>query len=98
MLVEQLRAAAASREHVGFACGVLAERYELSPTTAWSLLQRLSQNTNTKVRTVASLVHADLDDGIAIQDAEVARTVNAQIAAAKPLLTDVVVEDEVDPA
>lgn len=87
--VEQLREAATGREHVGFACGVLAERYRLSPEAAWLLVRRVSQNTNTRAKDVARLVRADLDGGVTSQDASLALLLNAQVPDVRPLITEV---------
>lgn len=56
--LENLRRALDSRGLVGFATGVVAERYRLSPEQAWLALVELSQHTNTKLRVIARLVHA----------------------------------------
>ena len=85
--VADLEQGIVSRQKVGFVCGVLAERYGLSPEIAWGLLTRLSQTTNIKVRDIARVVHADLDGGVSSEDAEVAQRLNAEVEGAVPLLS-----------
>lgn len=50
---EHLHAAAASRLIIGQAQGLLMERFGLSPSSAFSVLSRISQETNTKLALVA---------------------------------------------
>lgn len=85
--VDQLQQAAESRQQVGFACGVLAARYGLSPEAAWALLVRLSQTTNIKVRDIARVVHADLSGGVRRDDRELAERLNDQIDGTVALLS-----------
>lgn len=91
--VDDLQKGLVSRQRVGFACGVLAERYGLSPEVAWGLLTRLSQTTNIKVRDIARVVHADLDGGVRSEDAEVAQRLNAEVEGALPLLSTIPTDD-----
>jgi len=53
---EQLRTALSSRDLIGQAKGMLMERYRLSPDQAFSLLARLSQDSNTKLVDIAQRV------------------------------------------
>lgn len=53
---EQLRTALGSRDLIGQAKGMLMERYRLDADAAFSLLARLSQDTNTKLVDVARQV------------------------------------------
>lgn len=56
---EQLRAALSSRDIIGQAKGMLMERYHIDATAAFSLLARLSQDSNTKLVDIAlQIVHA----------------------------------------
>lgn len=82
-----LREAAESRQRIGFVCGVLAERFGLSADVAWTLLTRLSQTTNIKVRDIARVVHADLDGGVRPDDSELATTLNSMVEGTVPLLS-----------
>jgi transcriptional regulator with GAF, ATPase, and Fis domain len=49
----QLRAALGRRDVIGQAKGILMERYRLTPDAAFALLDRISQDTNTKLHDVA---------------------------------------------
>lgn len=53
---EQLRTALSSRDLIGQAKGMLMERYRLGPDQAFSLLARLSQDSNTKLVDIAQRV------------------------------------------
>jgi hypothetical protein len=54
--IAQLRDALARRQQIGVATGLLAQRFGISPDRAWSLMVRLSQNGNVKVREIAQAV------------------------------------------
>ena len=57
--IAQLRDALASRQQIGVATGLLAQRFGVTPERAWSLLVRLSQNCHVKVRDIAqALINA----------------------------------------
>lgn len=73
----QLREALASRQRIGVATGLVAERCRLNPEQAWGLLVHLSQQTNVKVRDIASLVV----DGPATEEA---RALAARLNALMP--------------
>ncbi|HET7329086.1 MAG TPA: ANTAR domain-containing protein [Nocardioidaceae bacterium] len=51
--MEQLKTAVASRALIGQAQGVLMERFGLTREQAFAVLRRCSQDTNTKLRTIA---------------------------------------------
>ena len=51
--IAQLKDALARRQQIGVATGLLAQRFEISPDRAWSLMVRLSQNGHVKVREIA---------------------------------------------
>lgn len=55
-VVTNLQAALESRHAIGMAQGVLAVRYGVSYETAFNVLQRYSNDTNTKLRDVARMV------------------------------------------
>lgn len=56
---EQLRASIATRDLIGMAKGILIERHKVTPDQAFALLTRASQDTQRKLREVASgLVHS----------------------------------------
>ena len=54
--IAQLKDALARRQQIGVATGLLAQRFEISPDRAWSLMVRLSQNGHVKVREIAQAV------------------------------------------
>jgi ANTAR domain-containing protein len=57
--IVQLKEALARRQLIGVATGLLAQRFNISPDRAWSLLVRLSQNGHVKVRDIAqALINA----------------------------------------
>jgi ANTAR domain len=56
--IAQLKDALKRRQQIGVAVGLLAQRFAISPERAWSLLVRLSQNGNVKVREIAEAVIA----------------------------------------
>ncbi len=49
----QLRTALARRDVIGQAKGILMERHRLTPDAAFALLDRISQETNTKLHDIA---------------------------------------------
>jgi hypothetical protein len=54
--VAQLKDALATRQQIGVATGMLAQRFAITPDRAWSLMVRLSQNGHVKVREIAQAV------------------------------------------
>ncbi|WP_082105698.1 ANTAR domain-containing protein [Mycobacterium sp. UM_Kg27] len=60
---EQLQRAIESRDTIGQAKGALMERYDIDATTAFNLLVKISQDTNTPVAQVArKLIRNDRSD------------------------------------
>ena len=59
--VAQLQEAVQSQRAIGMAIGLLSARYECSTEQAWRSLLRISQDSNTKVRTVARVLVATHD-------------------------------------
>lgn len=59
--VAQLQEAVQSQRAIGMAIGLLSARYECSTEQAWRTLLRISQDSNTKVRTVARVLVATHD-------------------------------------
>lgn len=51
--VRQLEQAMLTRQQIGQAVGILMERYDLDPDSAFSYLRRVSQNHNVKIRLLA---------------------------------------------
>lgn len=54
--VEHLQAAMKSQRDIGMAIGLLSARFGCSTEQAWRTMLRVSQDTNTKVRTVARVL------------------------------------------
>ncbi len=54
--IAQLKDALATRQQIGVATGLLAQRFAITPDRAWSLMVRLSQNGHVKVREIAQAV------------------------------------------
>jgi len=54
--LQSLKGAIGTREKIGQAIGILRERYKVSPDRAFDYLVRLSQNSNTKLRDIASTI------------------------------------------
>ncbi len=54
--VAQLRAGLVSRERIGVATGLVAERLGLAPNNAFAMLRAASQTCNVKMRDVARLI------------------------------------------
>lgn len=62
--IAQLQAAVQSQRAIGMAIGLLSARYACSTEQAWRSLLRISQDSNTKVRTVARVLVAAHDGSI----------------------------------
>ena len=58
--VTELRQALETRTVIGQAVGMLMERYKVSADAAFSVLTRVSRQTNVKVREVAAAMTADV--------------------------------------
>ena len=59
--IAQLQEAVQSQRAIGMAIGLLSARYACSTEQAWRSLLRISQDSNTKVRTVARVLVATHD-------------------------------------
>lgn len=59
--ISQLQDAVQSQRAIGMAIGLLSARYSCSTEQAWRTLLRISQDSNTKVRTVARVLVATHD-------------------------------------
>lgn len=83
--VAQLREAVRSQRDIGMAVGLLSARYELSTEQAWRTMLRVSQDSNTKVRTVARVLVATHDGTATDADlADLARFVDQLPASGWP--------------
>ncbi len=67
-LVEQLSTALGTRQAIGRAEGLLMREFDCDVPTAFGLLQRASQNTNTKLRDVAAAL-IEAQEGLAFTEA-----------------------------
>ncbi len=65
--VAQLQAAMKSQRFIGMAIGLISARYRCSTEQAWRTMVRVSQDSNTKVRTVARVL-VSVHDGSATGD------------------------------
>ena len=54
--IEQLQEAVRSQRAIGMAIGLMSARYGCSTEEAWRTMLRVSQDSNTKVRTVARVL------------------------------------------
>ena len=62
-VITGLRAALGSRHQIGVAQGILMERHRLTLHQSFAVLQRYSNDSNTKVSDVAARIVAELDGG-----------------------------------
>ena len=67
--VTQLREALAVRQLYGVVTGLLAARFGLTPERTWSVLVRLSQQSNLKMAVVARVLHDGYFGRLAEDDA-----------------------------
>ncbi len=65
--VAQLHEAMKSQRDIGMAIGLVSARYRCSTEQAWRTMLRVSQDSNTKVRSVARVLVA-VHDGTASED------------------------------
>ncbi|GAB3026310.1 hypothetical protein GCM10011376_12800 [Nocardioides flavus (ex Wang et al. 2016)] len=69
--VAQLHEAVRSQRDIGMAVGLLSARFGLSTEQAWRTMLRVSQDSNTKVRTVARVLVSTHDGTVDDADREV---------------------------
>ncbi|KRE95542.1 hypothetical protein ASG76_07855 [Nocardioides sp. Soil774] len=72
--VAHLHEAVRSQRDIGMAIGLLSARYSCSTEQAWRTMLRVSQDSNTKVRTVARILVATHDGSADAADAAVLAT------------------------
>ena len=77
--VAHLHEAMKSQRDIGMAVGLLSARYGCSTDEAWRTMLRVSQDSNTKVRTVARVLVAVHDDTAEPEDQEVLRSFESQL-------------------
>ncbi|GIM64807.1 hypothetical protein Pve01_84300 [Planomonospora venezuelensis] len=68
--VAQLHEAVKSQRDIGMAIGLLSSRFDFSTDQAWRTMLRVSQDSNTKVRTVARVLVATHDGTADADDRE----------------------------
>ncbi|MBD3924523.1 ANTAR domain-containing protein [Nocardioides cavernae] len=69
--VAHLHEAVKSQRDIGMAIGLLSARFGLSTEQAWRTILRVSQDSNTKVRTVARVLVATHDGSAGPEDREI---------------------------
>ncbi|MCF6377870.1 ANTAR domain-containing protein [Nocardioides KLBMP 9356] len=79
--IAQLQQAVQAQRAIGMAVGLVSARYGCSTEQAWRTILRVSQHSNTKVRTVARTLVAVHDATATAEDLEVLRTFEAQLPA-----------------
>ena len=66
--VDQLREAMRSQRDIGMAIGLVSAGFGCSTEQAWRTMLRISQDSNTKVRTVARVLVATHDQSASAED------------------------------
>jgi hypothetical protein len=79
--VAHLHEAMKSQRDIGMAIGLLSAKYGCSTEQAWRTMLRVSQDSNTKVRTVAHVLVVVHDGTSDPQDHEVLKRFEAQLPA-----------------
>ena len=77
--IAQLKDALAKRQQIGVATGLLAQRFDIAPERAWSLLVRLSQNGHVKVRDIAQAMINAHSGRLNAAEAEILCTIQAHL-------------------
>src|SRR5690349_3591946 len=80
--VAQLHEAVKSQRDIGMAIGLLSARFACSTDQAWRTMLRVSQDSNTKVRTVARVLVTSHDGTADAEDHQVLTTIAAHLPAA----------------
>ena len=73
--VAQLHEAVRSQRDIGVAIGLVSARFGCSTEQAWRTMLRVSQDSNTKVRTVARVLVATHDGTADAEDREVLQSI-----------------------
>lgn len=73
--VAQLHEAVRSQRDIGVAIGLVSARFGCSTDQAWRTMLRVSQDSNTKVRTVARVLVATHDGTADAEDREVMQSI-----------------------
>ena len=77
--VAQLKEALTRRQQIGVATGLLAQRFNITPERAWSVLVRVSQNSHVKVRDIAQTMINAHCGRISPIDAEIMSAVESHL-------------------
>ena len=79
--VAQLQEAVQSQRAIGMAIGLMSARYGCSTEQAWRTMLRVSQDSTTKIRTVARILVSVHDGTAGAEDHAVLRTFEDQLPA-----------------
>ena len=79
--VAHLQEAIRSQRAIGTAIGLMSAKYGCSTEQAWRTMLRVSQDSNTKVRTVARVLVVVHDGTAGHEDNEILRSFEAQLPA-----------------
>ena len=79
--IAQLHAALASQRDIGMAIGLVSARYGCSTEEAWRTMLRVSQDSNTKVRTVARVLVVVHDGTSSPEDHEILKRFEDELPA-----------------
>ena len=79
--ISHLHEAVRSQRAIGMAVGLLSATYGCSTEQAWRTMLRVSQDSNTKVRTVARVLVAVHDGTATPEDHDVLRTFESHLPA-----------------
>jgi hypothetical protein len=77
--IAQLHEAVRSQRDIGVAIGLMSARFGCSTEQAWRLMLRVSQDSNTKVRTVARILVATHDGAATPEDARTLQELLGQL-------------------
>lgn len=83
-LVAQLRDGMATRQLIGVATGLVAQRFHCTTEQAWAVLSRVSQHTNIKLREVARVIIDAHDGQPRDEDVAILAEVSAQLPGGWP--------------
>ena len=81
--VAHLHEAMKSQRDIGMAIGLLSAKYGISTERAWRTMLRVSQDSNTKVRTVAHVLVVVHDGTADPRDTEILRSFEAQLPSSR---------------
>jgi hypothetical protein len=82
--VAQLREGLQTRQQIGVATGILAQRFGCSPDRAWSVLVRISQAMNVKVRDITRVLLDAKAGDVRAEDADLLAQLSEHLLMAWP--------------